>query len=58
MVVRSVDIATVNCINNLKLFSNDKLFVLVVCSVNIPNSMFLYDVLVELMNIHEKKCTL
>ena len=58
MVVRSVDIATVRCINNLKLFPNDRLFVLVVCSVNIPNSIFLYDVLVELMNIHEKKCTL
>ena len=37
MVVRSFEIDTISCINDLKLFSNDKLFVLVVCSNDIPN---------------------
>ena len=34
---RSFYIDTVSCINDLKLFSDDKLFVLVVCSDDIPN---------------------
>ena len=37
MVIRSFDIDTVSCINELKVFSNDKLFVLFVFSDDTPN---------------------
>ena len=47
---------TVRCINGELLFSNDKLFVLVVCLNDIQNfPMCFYDIIVELMNIHEIK---
>ena len=47
MVIRSYEIDTISCINDLKLFSNDKLFVFVVCSDDIPNFVC------SMMDIHE-----
>ena len=56
MIMRSFESDTISFINDLRLFSNDKLFVLVVCSDDISIfSTFFYDVIVEPMNIHEKK---
>ena len=37
MIIRSFGIDTISCINDLKLFSNDKSFVLVVCFDDISN---------------------
>ena len=45
-----------SCINDIKLFLNDKLFVLVFVLLYSKFSMFFYDVMVELMDIHEIKC--
>ena len=56
MEIQSFETEIIRCINGELLFSNDKLFVLVVCLNDIQNfPMCFYDVIVELMNIHEKK---
>ena len=58
MVIRSFESDKISYTNDFQLFSNDNLIVLFVCSDDTPNflSMFFYDVIVELMNIHEIKC--
>ena len=54
--IKSFETETIRCINGALLFSNDKLFALVVCLNDIQNfPMCFYDVIVELMNIHEIK---
>ena len=56
MVIKSFEIETIRCINGELLFSNEKLFVLVVCLNDIQNfPMCFYDIIVEFMNIHEMK---
>ena len=54
--IKSFETETIRCINGELLFSNDKLFALVVCLNHIQNfPMCFYDVIVKLMNIHEIK---
>ena len=63
--IKCFETETIRCINGELLFSNDKLFVLVVCLNDIQNfvclndiqnfPMCFYDVIVELMNIYEIK---
>ena len=54
--IKSFETETIRCINGESLFSNDKLFVLVKCLNGIQNfPMCFYDIIVELMNIHEIK---
>ena len=54
--IKSFETETIRCINGELLFSNDELFVLVVCLNDIQNfPMYFYDIIVELMNIHEIK---
>ena len=54
--IKSFETETIRCINGELLFSNDKLFILVVCLNDIQNfHMCFYDIIVELMNIHEIK---
>ena len=54
--IKSFETETVRCINGELLFSNDKLFVLFVCLNDIQNfPMCFYDIIVELMKIHEIK---
>ena len=56
MMIKSFETETIRCINGELLFSNDKLFVLVVCLNEVQNfPMCFYDIIVELMNIHEIK---
>ena len=58
MSIRCFETETVSCINCLKLFSIDKYYCVSIKFVLMifKTSMFLYDVIVELMNIHEIKC--
>ena len=59
MMIKSFETETIRCINGELLFSNDKLFVLVVCLNDIKIfPMCFYDTIVELMNIHEIKAKL
>ena len=54
--IKSFKTETVRCIKGELLFSNGKLFVLNVCLNDIQKfSMCFYDIIVELMNIHEIK---
>ena len=56
MLIKSFKTETIRCINGKLIFSTDKLFVLVVCLHDIQTfPMCFYDVIVELMNIHEIK---
>ena len=56
MMIKSFEIETIRYINGELLFSNNKMFVLVVCLNDIKNfPMCFYNIIVELMNIHEIK---